>query len=224
MLYVSGAATIVAFVIVVALIINHLRRYRCPKEQRQIIRLAFAPFVFALVAFFEVLSYEIAPYIDPLGDLYEAFCLCALYLLYIQFAVPGGTFDNDTFEAVKAAEEGKIQDFDWPRISWIFVFQYPLTELLSIVILEATEAAGRYCVQSLNPKYGHLWVQIISSIGVGAAVLAILRFYGHMKNRLKVRRSMSKLVCFKLIVFLRFVQSVSVLRVPWARFVLTQFS
>lgn len=211
MLYVSGVGTAVTFVIFVSLISNHLRRYRCPKEQRQIIRLAFAPFVFALVSFFEVFSYSAAPYIDPIGDLYEAFCLCALLLLYIQFAAPGGTFDDETFEAIKAVEEGNVQNFDWPRITWIFVFQYPLTELLSIVILEATEAAGVYCVQSLAPKYGHLWVQIISSVGVGAAVLAILRFYGHMKNRMKVRQGMAKLVCFKLIVFLRFVQSVSVM-------------
>ncbi|KAK4507406.1 hypothetical protein PRZ48_001141 [Zasmidium cellare] len=207
MLYVAGAGTAVTFLISLALIFNHLRRYRCPKEQRQIIRLVFAPFVFAIVSFFEVLSYDAAPYLDPLGDFYEAFCLCALFLLYFQFAVPGGTFDNDTFEAVKAAEEGKALNVDWPRITWVFVFQYPLTELVALIILEATQAAGRYCVQSLNPKYGHIWYTIIQSIGVGACVLAILRFHGHMKNRMKVRRGLAKLVCFKLIVFLRFIQS-----------------
>ncbi|CAK4031505.1 Hypothetical predicted protein [Lecanosticta acicola] len=207
MLWIAAIATAVTLAICVSLIFAHLRRYRCPKEQRQIIRITFAPFIFALVCFFEILSYDIAPYIDPLGDLYEAFGLCALFLLYIQFCVPGGTFDEQTFDAVKASDEGTKASFDWPRITWIFVFQYPIVEVLSIVILEATEAAGTYCVRSLNPKYGHLWEMIISSIGVGAAVLAILRFYGRMKNRMKVRRGLSKLVCFKLIVGIRFLQS-----------------
>ncbi|EME89792.1 seven transmembrane receptor protein, partial [Pseudocercospora fijiensis CIRAD86] len=206
----------------------HLRRYRAPKEQRQIIRMVFAPCVFALVAFFEVLSYEIAPYIDPLGDLYEAFGLCALFLLYLQYAAPNGTFDDETFEAVKAAQEGKAVNFDFGRISWCFgefslgvklplqndiadgshaVFQYPVLELLSLIILEATQASGHYCVQSLSPRFGHLWVTVISSVGVGACVLAILRFYGRMTTRIKVRRGLAKLVCFKLIVALRFFQS-----------------
>lgn len=149
-----------------------------------------------------------APYIDPLGGFYEAFGLCALFLLYIQFSVPGGTFNQETFDAVKASDEGTQASFDWPRITWIFVFQYPIVEIVSIVILEATEAAGTYCDQSLSPRFGHLWVQIISSLGVGACVIAILRFYGRMKNRMKVRRGLSKLVCFKLIVGIRFLQSV----------------
>lgn len=209
MQWVAVAGTAITFAISVSLIVLHLRRYRCPKEQRQIIRLIFAPFVFALVALFEVLSYEAAPYIDPIGDYYEAFALCGLFLLYLQYAVPGGTFDQETFDAVKAAEEGDAAGFDWPRITWIFVFQYPVLETVAIIIQEATQATGNLCVQSLEPKFGHLWVEIISSIGVGAAVMSILRFYGRMKNRIKIRRGLAKLVCFKLIVFLRFVQQVS---------------
>lgn len=74
-----GLAT--TFVISVSLIVQHLRRYRLPKEQRQVIRIAFAPVVFAAVSFCQVLDYKIAQYIDPIGDLYEAFALCALFLL-----------------------------------------------------------------------------------------------------------------------------------------------
>ena len=209
MLYVSGISTAITLIICLSLIALHLRRYRSPKEQRQIIRIVLAPFVFALVSFFEVYSYKAAPYIDPLSDLYEAFGLCALFLLYMQYAAPGGTFDDATFDAVKNAHEGERLDFDWPRITWIMVFQFPVTELVAVIIQEATEAAGAYCVQSLSPRFGHLWVTIISSLGVGLAVVSILRFYGRMKNRMKVRRGLAKLVCFKLIVFLRFIQTVS---------------
>lgn len=125
--------------------------------------------------------------------------------MYIQYAAPSGTFDDETFQAVKAAEEGET-NFNWPKIFWIFVFQYPIVEILCVALQEATEAAGVYCLQSLNPKYAHLWVQIFESISIGACVLAILRFYGRMKRLMKVRRGLAKLVAFKIIVFIRFVQ------------------
>jgi hypothetical protein len=63
---------------------------------------------------------------------------------------------------VRAAEEGNTA-FYWPKISWIFVFQYPIVEVLCTALQDGTEAAGRYCLNSLSPKYAHLWVQIISS-------------------------------------------------------------
>ncbi|KAK5131549.1 hypothetical protein LTR08_000876 [Meristemomyces frigidus] len=207
MLFAACACTAATLGICISLIIAHLRRYRSPKEQRQIVRIAFAPVVYAIVSCFEIYTYETAQYIDPIGDMYEAFCLCALFLLYVQFAVPGGTFGNEMFEAVKAAEEGTTLGFDWPQIIWVFVFQYPITELVSVLILEATEAANDFCSQSLSPKYGHLWVMLISSVGVGVAVVSIFRFYGRMKGMMKVRRGLAKLVCFKALVLIRFLQT-----------------
>ncbi|KAK3112050.1 hypothetical protein LTR53_012071 [Teratosphaeriaceae sp. CCFEE 6253] len=224
------ACTIATVAIALPLIALHLRRYRVPKEQRQIIRLVFCVVVYSVVAFFEVYSYETARYIDPIGDLYvlkliglerlpsilaniavikrsyEAFGLCALYLLYVQYAAPSGTFNDDTFAAVKAAEEIG-SNFDWPRISYIFVFQYPNVEILCVMIIEASEATGTYCTNSLDPWFGHLWVQILQSIGIGFCVVAILKFRGNMKQRMKVRRGLAKLGAFKIIVAIRFMQA-----------------
>jgi len=69
------ACTGVTTFIILALIFQHLRRYRAPKEQRQIIRIVFSIVIYSLVAFFELYRYGTARYIDPLGDLYEAFGL-----------------------------------------------------------------------------------------------------------------------------------------------------
>ena len=75
MLYVSFTCLLATTAISLSLIILHLRRYRAPKEQRQIIRIVFSVIIYSLVAFFEIFSYDIAQYIDPLGDVYEAFGL-----------------------------------------------------------------------------------------------------------------------------------------------------
>jgi hypothetical protein len=52
---------------------------------------------------------------------------------------------------------------------------------------------------------------IIHSVGIVVAVLAIFRFYGRMKTLMKARRGLAKLVCFKVIVGLRFIQTVGFL-------------
>jgi hypothetical protein len=222
MLYVSLVCTLITTAISISLIVLHLRRYRSPKEQRQIIRIVFSVVLYSFVALFEVYSYAVAQYIDPLGDVYEAFGLwygpfnslanisanktSALYLLFVQYAAPKGSYDEDMFSAVKAAEELETS-FDWPRITWIFVFQYPPVEIFAVIIQEITEAVGTYCSASLNPKYYHLWYEIIASISIGTCVLAIFSFRNKMKDRLKVKRALAKLACFKIIVFIRFAQA-----------------
>jgi len=113
-------------------------------------------------------------------------------LLFISYAAPDSNSDEEAFEAVKAAEENETS-FDWPRISWIFVFQYPLVELIATAIQEATEVTGHYCTASLDPQFGHLWVEILSTLGIGPCILAIWKFRGHMKAAMKVRRAVAKL-------------------------------
>lgn len=75
MIWIGLASTAVTTGISLALIFLHLRRYRAPKEQRQIIRIVFSVVVYSCVAFFEIYKYEVAQYIDPIGDVYEAFGL-----------------------------------------------------------------------------------------------------------------------------------------------------
>ena len=211
LLLISTICTAITLISSVALIAMHLYRYCAPREQRQIIRIAFAPFVFALISLAEIYNYSIARYIDPISSFYEAICLCALFLLYIQFAAPtSSTFGEDLFDAVKAQQEaGTKGKGNWPRNTWIAVFQYPIIEIIAIIITEASEAAGTYCSSSLRPRFGHFWAMLIHSLGIVVAVLAIFRFYGRMKTLMKARRGMAKLACFKVIVGLRFIQTVS---------------
>ncbi|KAK4545048.1 hypothetical protein LTR36_003599 [Oleoguttula mirabilis] len=207
MVIAAFACTCATIAISGSLIALHIRRYRAPKEQRQIIRIACSVAIYAVVAFFEIYSYEAAQYIDPIGDVYESFGLCALFLLFIQYAAPdGGSHADELFSAVKAAEETE-KSYDWPRIFWICVFQYPLVEICSVIIVEITQALGTYCVDSLKPQFAHLWVELLESAGISICVVAILAFRNNMKLRFKVRRSLAKIISFKIIVFIRFAQA-----------------
>lgn len=75
MLWITLASTALTTAISLSLIFLHLRRYRAPKEQRQIVRIVFSVVVYSIVAGAEVWKYDIAQYIDPIGDVYEAFGL-----------------------------------------------------------------------------------------------------------------------------------------------------
>ena len=63
MVFTSLVCLGVTTAISLSLIILHLRRYRAPKEQRQIVRIVFSVVVYSIVAFFELFRYEIAQYI-----------------------------------------------------------------------------------------------------------------------------------------------------------------
>jgi hypothetical protein len=87
----------------------HLRRYRVPKEQRQIIKIIFSPLAFALVAFGCLQNYPVAPYVSELGDWYSAMAFTTLFLLFIEFAVPDSNFGEGMFQAMHEVSFSTIQ-------------------------------------------------------------------------------------------------------------------
>ncbi len=91
-----------------SLIFMHLRRYRVPKEQRQIIKIVFSPAAFALVAFGCLQKYQVARYVSELGDWYSAMAFTTLFLLFIQFAVPDSEFGDGMFQAMHEVRLSKI--------------------------------------------------------------------------------------------------------------------
>lgn len=64
MIWIALASTAATTAIAISLIVLHLRRYRSPKEQRQIVRIIFSVVVYSLVAFFELYQYEAAQYLE----------------------------------------------------------------------------------------------------------------------------------------------------------------
>ena len=61
------------------------------------------------------------------------------------------------FNMVQAADESDNKlDFDWPRLTWIFVFQFPVVNAISTIITEATEVTGTYCNGNFSPKFGYI--------------------------------------------------------------------
>ena len=88
------------------------------------------------------------------------------------------------------------------------VFQFPVVNAISTLITEITEVEGTYCNGNFNPRFGYLWATVIQSVTLGVAIAAIWRFYKRMTKRLRARRGLAKLVGFKALVSLMWVQQV----------------
>lgn len=207
MKWISYISTLITCVILVSLKIVHLWNYRRPEEQRQIMRIFLAPVILSTVSLWEVLKYDIALYIDPVANFYETVFLCAIFLLFIQYSAPGRKFGDEMFQMVTDTDEQNLAyKFDWPRITWIFVFQAPVFGLVVVLLTEVTEATNTFCSGSLSPKYGSLWAELITTFSLGAAIGALWKFYQHIKLRVKSRQGLSKVICFKAMVGIRWIQ------------------
>lgn len=118
--YINYACLGLTLILWLVLAIPHLRRYRAPDEQRPIFRIISTPLVFAIFALISVHVYTAAEYVDPIANLYEAYALASLFLLYVHYVVPEARNRNEFFRNLEAkARDGKpIRD---GSIRWFMV-------------------------------------------------------------------------------------------------------
>ena len=111
----------------------------------------------------------------------------------------------------------------------LMTLQYVAVTLFVGVLTCITQAVERYCLNSNSIHFAHLWVseskysarqefgfeltlhfqlELIRTVSVTAAVLAVLRFTQRNKPHIVQHKPMIKLIAFKLIVFLQLVQNV----------------
>ena len=86
---------------------------------------------------------------------------------------------------------------------------------ISSVVIHAAElilqAANRLCEYTFSLAFGNIYVIVISDIALGVGVLAVIQFYTRMKREphFQAHSPTAKLISFKGIILLMFVQQVS---------------
>lgn len=96
------------------------------------------------------------------------------------------------------------------QVVWFSVFQYALVRVLFTIVSVVTEAMDRYCENSLNPQFAHIWVMVFESASVTVAMFMLVQFYLQLKDDLAEHRPFLKVLCIKLVIFFSFWQSVSI--------------
>lgn len=222
LMIIAGGAAVITNIISFFLIMKHLHRYTESKQQRQIIRIIFFPPVYATLSAVSIVNYHVAQYMKPLIELYETFALAALFMLFVEYVAPDphtrmpffATLENrkpkSAFRPSKGYTVVPGGSQGWYSIKVFAVFGYLVVDILMTIVIEITMAVGNYCETSWSPKYSHIWTFIITNFFLGWAITCIVNFYGRFSKdpEFSVHKPGMKLVSFKLIVFINFIQSI----------------
>lgn len=76
------------------------------------------------------------------------------------------------------------------------------------IVSVISEAFGRYCEDSLNPAFAHIWVEVFESAAVTVAMFFVIQFYLQLKDDLADHKPFLKVLCIKLVIFFSFWQTV----------------
>lgn len=77
-----------------------------------------------------------------------------------------------------------------------------------------SQAFGRYCEDSMNPAFAHIWVECIEGLAVTFAMFFLIQFYIQLKDDLAEHKPFLKVLSIKLVIFFSFWQSVCFLFSP----------
>src|SRR6186713_2790547 len=76
------------------------------------------------------------------------------------------------------------------------------------IVAVITQAAGRYCLDSLSPAFAHVWTAAIEATCVTFAMYCLIQFYYQLKDDISEHKPLLKVLAIKLVIFLCFWQTV----------------
>jgi Organic solute transporter Ostalpha len=93
-------------------------------------------------------------------------------------------------------------------VIWTGVFQYCFIRVFMTVTAVVTQVLGRYCLESLNPVFAHIWVMGIEAVAVTIAMYSIIQFYLQVRKDIAQHSPLLKVLAIKLVIFLSFWQTI----------------
>lgn len=73
-----------------------------------------------------------------------------------------------------------------------------------------TQVFDRYCIESLNPAFAHIWVMVIEATAVTIAMYCLIQFYYQIKDDIAEHKPLLKVLAIKLVIFLSFWQTIMI--------------
>ncbi|QIX01117.1 hypothetical protein AMS68_006634 [Peltaster fructicola] len=218
----GGLATIISLI----LVFFHGTHYSRPYEQKHIIRILMMIPVYAVISFLSFYFYKHAVYYQVIRDCYEAFAIASFFTLLCHYIAPDLHQQKNYFRTIHAKNwfwsvfglqyltggqnKGPLRrprsGLTWFNVVWIGVFQYCLVRVACTLAALFTQLTGRYCEHSINPAYGHFWVQVLTAVSVTIAMFCLIQFYIQTKDDLKEHSPFLKVICIKLVIFFSFWQ------------------
>ncbi|KAI5458811.1 organic solute transporter Ostalpha-domain-containing protein [Mariannaea sp. PMI_226] len=208
----SGSCAAFACLIMAGFIIMHITHYSKPNEQSKILKISLLLPSYAVISFLSVAFPSAFVYVSPWLEFIQSISLGAFFLLMCQF-VSDSDAKRDVFFASleiknKRSPTGRVDGLIWFRRRWVMIFQYPVVSLIAAIATDITQAAGIYCEWVSVPYFARLWISIILNVSTAIAVTSVLKFYEALKSHTKEHKPLAKLVAFKAVVGLGFLQKI----------------
>ncbi|KAJ5526559.1 hypothetical protein N7513_010718 [Penicillium frequentans] len=210
---ISGACTAFVCIAIFSLMFWHAIHLSKPREQIKILKICFLIPLYTIASFLSICYPHAFVYLSPWLELFQAVALGSFFLLLCEFISSDSRSDLDVFFIAfqppqKKQKKASMTGLEWFRKQWIAIFQYPVVALLTSLATDFTQVAGVYCLDSNKVYFAHLWLTIITSVSIAFAVMSVLSFYRTLKPHLASHRPLSKLLAFKLIVGLTFLERI----------------
>ncbi|KAK2444170.1 hypothetical protein P8452_22250 [Trifolium repens] len=225
---------LVALVLSMYLIFEHLAAYNQPEEQKFLIGLILMVPVYALESFLSLLDSSAAFNCEIIRDCYEAFALYCFerYLIAclggedktIQFMESTSVTDSSTPLLKDAYAYGVVEhpfplncflrDWylgpDFYQSVKIGIVQYMILKMICALLAMILESFGVYGEGKFEWRYGYPYLASILNFSQTWALYCLVQFYSVIKDKLEPIKPLAKFLTFKSIVFLTWWQGVAV--------------
>ncbi|KAG5122179.1 hypothetical protein AAZX31_14G147300 [Glycine max] len=225
---------LVALVLSMYLVFEHLAAYNQPEEQKFLIGLILMVPVYALESFLSVLNSDAAFNSEIIRECYEAFALYCFerYLIAclggeektIQF-MESMSRTESIIPLLKEAYAYGVVEHPFPLNlfleDWnlgpefyqsvkIGIVQYMILKMICAIVAIILESFGVYGEGKFEWKYGYPYLALVLNFSQTWALYCLVQFYAVIKDKLKPIKPLAKFLTFKSIVFLTWWQSVAV--------------
>ncbi|XP_062101343.1 protein LAZ1 homolog 1 [Humulus lupulus] len=225
---------LVALVLSMYLICEHLAAYNQPEEQKFLIGLILMVPVYALESFLSLLDSSAAFNCEIIRDCYEAFALYCFERYLI--ACLGGEENTIEFMESHNLTDSKlpllneayaygvvehpfplncfIRDWllgpDFYNAVKIGIVQYMILKMICALLAMILQTFGVYGEGKFEWKYGYPYLAVVLNFSQTWALYCLVQFYSVTKDRLEPIKPLAKFLTFKSIVFLTWWQGVAV--------------
>ncbi|XP_057449548.1 protein LAZ1 homolog 1 isoform X2 [Lotus japonicus] len=230
----SSIFVLVALVLSMYLIFEHLAAYNQPEEQKFLIGLILMVPVYALESFLSLLDSSAAFNCEVIRDCYEAFALYCFerYLIAclggedktIQFMERLSLTDSSTPLLKEAYAYGVVEhpfplncflrDWylgpDFYQSVKIGIVQYMMLKMICALLAMLLQSFGVYGEGKFDWRYGYPYLAIILNFSQTWALYCLVQFYSVIKDKLEPIKPLAKFLTFKSIIFLTWWQGVAV--------------
>ncbi|KAJ5082264.1 hypothetical protein N7532_011307 [Penicillium argentinense] len=208
----SGACTGITCLVIFMVMARHAMHLSNSNQQLKIMRIATLFPLYTIYSLLSVCFPNAYVYLTGWTKVFQGVALYWFLMLLCDFVVPKDQHRAEFFASLRIPKRfstTKTTDgLSWLKSTWFFVLQYPIVTFILAIAQSITQAQGLYCLQGKKVYFAHLWITIIGIISLAMAMINILRFHGNLKSYMEEHKPMMKLLAFKMIVGLEFLEQI----------------